>query len=70
MIGRVPGDVELGRADGVYFEIPRRPARLLSLRCRFQNLEKSGKNSLVAIGDHLFTFAAFTAVCFFFYRLL
>lgn len=38
MIGWVPGDVELGRADGIHLEISRRAAGLLSFRRRFQNL--------------------------------
>ena len=39
MIGWVPGDVELGRADGIHLEISRRAARLFSFRRRFQNLD-------------------------------
>lgn len=39
MIGWVPGDVELGRADGIHLEISRRAAGLLPFRRRFQNLD-------------------------------
>ena len=40
MIRWVPGDVKLGRADGIYLEVSRRPARLLPFGRRFQNLKE------------------------------
>lgn len=38
MIRWVPGDVELGRGDGIHLEISGRAAWLLPFRRRFQNL--------------------------------